>query len=151
MKPLNISLLLQVVEMSKPDYVEPFQTKMSTYLKDAKVNLKDLKVLVEECNKKFIATMRFLSFKPRDCKLADAQPKDFFCIWSPFCTDYKNAWKKEQAKVSAELLKAERQRLSLRTEKMRNFTTKPIQKNGLKERMLARKKNRDPPAGGANK
>ena len=143
---------MQVVDQSKLDYVEPFQTKMSTFLKEAKVNLVDLKVLVEECNKKFVTTMRFVAFKPRDCKLADAQPKDFFCIWSPFCTDYKNAWKKEQAKVSAELLKAERQRLSLRTEKMRNFTTKPIQKNGLKERMLARKKNRDPATGGgANK
>ena len=76
-------------------------------------------------------------------QLADGQPKDFFCIWSPFCTDYKNSWKKEQAKISAELLKAERKKMSMKTEKMRNFTTKPTTKGGLKERMMMRKKNRD--------
>jgi len=133
----------KVVNQSKPDYVEPFQTKMSNFLKEAKDNLVELKVLVEECNKKFIITMKYYSFKPKDCKLADAQPKDFFCIWSPFCTDYKNSWKKEQAKISAELLKAERKKMSMKTEKMRNFTTKPTTKGGLKERMMMRKGDRD--------
>ena len=59
----------QVVNQSKPDYVEPFQTKMSNFLKEAKDNLVELKVLVEECNKKFIITMKYYSFKPKDCKV----------------------------------------------------------------------------------
>ena len=76
----------KVVKESDPDNVEPFQAKMSVFLKDAKVNLTDLETLVEDCSKKFIATMKFYMFKPKDCSLNDAQPKDFFNVWSPFCT-----------------------------------------------------------------
>ena len=40
--------------------------------------------------------MKFYKFIPKKGKLEDAKPEDFFCLWYPFCDDYKNLWKKEQ-------------------------------------------------------
>jgi len=130
----------KVVKESEPDFVEPFKTKMAKFLEEAKVSLKDLQKLVQDCNNNFHVTMAFFAFKPKSCTLAEAQPSDFFSIWSPFCTDYKNAWKKEQAKAAAEALKEERRRISTKLEPMKNFKTKPTEPNGLKARMMERKK-----------
>ena len=130
----------KVVAESAQDYVEPFKTKMTAFLEEANVSLKELKTLVNDCSILFFGTMKFYLFKPKDGNINEAQPKDFFSIWSPFCTDYKNAWKKEQAKIAAEMLKEERKRITMKTEKLRNFKTKPIEPNGFKQRMLERKR-----------
>ena len=69
---------------------------MTEFLESAEVQLKELCDLVEDCSTKFVDCMKFYKFVPKKGKLEDAKPEDFFCLWYPFCDDYKNLWKKEQ-------------------------------------------------------
>ena len=70
--------------------------QMTEFLESAEVQLKELCDLVEDCSTKFVDCMKFYKFVPKKGKLEDAKPEDFFCLWYPFCDDYKNLWKKEQ-------------------------------------------------------
>ena len=114
---------------------------MNKFIEEANNNLKDLNDLIKDCSSKFILTMKFFRFKPKDgSKVETAQPKDFFCTWLPFCQDYKNFWKREQLKIEKELLKEERMRIKLKTGNLKDFKVEPIKPNGLKEKYLKYKK-----------
>merc|ERR1712083_724650 len=93
---------------------------------DATGSLKDIEDLVEECSRRF-----------KDSKLD--QPKDFFSVWLPFCRDYKNLWKREQAKIAKEIIREERMRHRLKTENLKDFKTQPTKPKGLKDRINKRK------------
>jgi len=52
---------------------------------------------------RFIATLKFYQFQAKGkSNLADVAPKDFFPLWSPFCSDFKDIWKKEQQRLIKE-------------------------------------------------
>ena len=113
---------------------------MIKFLEEANSNIKDLDSLIKECSQKFLVTMKFFRFKPKEGKLENAQPKDFFCIWLPFCQDYKNFWKREQLRIEKELLKEERMRIKMKTSNLKDFKVEPIKPHGLKEKYLKYKK-----------
>ena len=117
-----------------PIFTHFFQEKMTKFVEEATTNLKDLNDLIKDCSSKFIITMKFFRFKPKDGRLEMAQPKDFFCTWQLFCHDYKNFWKKEQLKIEKELLKEERMKIKLKTGNLKDFKVEPIKPNGLKEK-----------------
>ena len=103
-------------------------------------DLKDLRDLVEDCAVKFIDCMRFYNFVPKKGKLENATPEDFFCIWYPFCSDYKNLWKKEQVRIQKELLKEERRQLQKKKESLKEgVEVKKTPAGGLKDKLLKRK------------
>lgn len=130
----------KVIAQSEPNYLEPFQEKMTKFLDEANDSIKDLSDLIKDCSSKFVMTMKFFRFKPKEGRLESAQPKDFFCFWLPFCLDYKNLWKREQLKIEKELLKEERMRIKMKTGNLKNFKVEPIKPNGLKEKYLKYKK-----------
>ena len=52
---------------------------------------------------RFKATMQFYQYQPKGgANDADVDPKDFFALWSPFCSDFKDIWKKEQQRLIKE-------------------------------------------------
>nr|CAD7579419.1 unnamed protein product [Timema californicum] len=52
---------------------------------------------------KFKAAMVFYQYQPKGgIKPDEVDPKDFFFLWSPFCTDFKDIWKKEQQRIIKE-------------------------------------------------
>merc|ERR1719347_966900 len=110
---------LKVFENSPEELKEPFNAKMTEFLESAEVQLKELCDLVEDCSNKFVDCMKFYKFVPKKGKLEDAKPEDFFCLWYPFCDDYKNLWKKEQVRIQKDLLKIERQKLKMKKESLR--------------------------------
>ena len=110
---------------------------MAKCLQDASGSLKDLEDLVHECSGKFKDTKKFYKYAPKDSKLD--QPKDFFSVWLPFCRDYKNLWKKEQARIAKEIIREERMRHRLKTENLKDFKTQPTKPKGLKDRINKRK------------
>ena len=131
----------KVVKESEANYLEPFQEKMNKFIDEANDNIKELNSLIKECSRKFILTMKFFRFKPKDgSRVETAQPKDFFCTWSPFCQDYKNLWKREQLLIEKEILKQERMRIKMSTSKLRDFKVEPIKPHGLKEKYLKYKR-----------
>merc|ERR1719318_643938 len=130
---------LKVFENSPEDLKEPFNKKMTEFLESAEVQLKELCDLVEDCSSKFVDCMKFYKFVPKKGKLEDAKPEDFFCMWYPFCDDYKNLWKKEQVRIQKELLKLERQKLKMKKESLQNVEVKKTPAGGLKDKLLRRK------------
>jgi len=131
---------IKVFENSPEDLKEPFNTKMSEFLESAEVQLKELCDLVEDCSTKFTDCMKFYKFVPKKGKLDDAKPEDFFCMWYPFCDDYKNLWKKEQVRIQKDLLKIERQKLKQKKESLReNVEVKKTPAGGLKDRLMKRR------------
>jgi len=136
----------KIVSESDETHKEPFQTKMNEFLEKADVDLKDLCDLLNDCKKKFFECMKFYKWTPKKGKLDDAKPEDFFSIWHPFCSDYKNMWKKEQAKVQKEMLKEERQKHREKKESLQNVEVKKTPVGGLKAK-LQRRKTRNSTAG----
>ncbi|TRY63309.1 hypothetical protein TCAL_13592 [Tigriopus californicus] len=129
-----------VVENTDEDHLEPFKEKMDKFLHQAEGQLKDLDELVSECSKRFVRTMQYYQFSPKDTKnLDEVQPKDFFTFWHPFCEDYKNLWKREQVRIEKEIIKAERLRHRQKKENLKSFKTEAVKPRGLKEKMLRRK------------
>jgi len=94
---------------------------------------------VEDCEKRFIDTMKFYKFMPKKGKIEEAKPADFFCLWYPFCNDYKNLWKKEQVRIQKDLLKEERQRHKKKKESLQNVEIKKTPVGGLKAKLQRRK------------
>lgn len=91
----------KIVDASAAVHVDPFKEKMTKFLSNAHVQIKDLHDLVDECSNKFMDTKRYYKFTPKDPR--KCQPIDFFSLWLPFCQKYKQLWKKEQAKITKEI------------------------------------------------
>jgi hypothetical protein len=51
---------------------------------------------------RFKAAMQFYQYQPKGGANDDVDPKDFFALWSPFCSDFKDIWKKEQQRLIKE-------------------------------------------------
>lgn len=45
---------------------------------------------------RFVGVLTFYQFQAPGGKLEDVEPKDFFSLWTPFCSDFKDLWKKEE-------------------------------------------------------
>ena len=129
----------KIFEKSPEELKEPFNTKMVEFVNTAEVQLTDLIELVEDCEKRFVNTMKFYKFMPKKGKVEEAKPADFFCLWYPFCNDYKNLWKKEQVRIQKELLKEERQRHKKKKESLQNVEIKKTPVGGLKAKLQRRK------------
>lgn len=76
--------------------LEVFKDKMTTFLNAAEEKLKTENENLEECRSKFIATVRFYQYSPKCGKLEECEPKEFFSLWTSFCCDFKDIFKKEE-------------------------------------------------------
>lgn len=76
--------------------MEIFEEKMTTFLTAAEDKLKTERENLEECRNKFIATVKFYQYSPKCGKIDECEPKEFFSLWTSFCTDFKDIYKKEE-------------------------------------------------------
>ena len=132
----------KVYENSPEELQEPFNSRMTEFIDSAEVQLKELRDLVEECAVKFYDCKKFYNFAPKKGKIESATPEEFFCIWYPFCLDYKNLWKKEQVRIQKEMLKRERLIMQKKKESLKNVDIKKTPATGLKAKLLERKKTK---------
>lgn len=92
----------KVIEQSSEENLQPFKDKMTTFLERAEKQLHAEKENLSECQIKFVSTMKFYQFTPKSGALEDCSPKEFFDLWSQFCRDFKDIWKKEEQKIIKE-------------------------------------------------
>ncbi|PNF17727.1 hypothetical protein B7P43_G07384 [Cryptotermes secundus] len=93
----------KVIAASTEENVQPFKDKMNKFLTSAKKQLTGEIENLEECKMKFKTTMQFYQYHPKGGVNEDeVDPKDFFALWSPFCSDFKDIWKKEQQRLIKE-------------------------------------------------
>ncbi|KAL1139643.1 hypothetical protein AAG570_006621 [Ranatra chinensis] len=96
----------KVIEDSLEENLQPFKGKMESFVSTAKKQVSDEKESLEDCKQKFLAVLKFYHIQPKgSTKLDEMAPKDFFPFWGPFCSDFKDLWKKEQQRMIKEKLK----------------------------------------------
>ncbi|XP_039751017.1 formin-2 isoform X2 [Pararge aegeria] len=110
--------------------LDVFKDKMTTFLNAAEEKLKTENENMCECRSKFIATVKFYQYSPRNGKIEDCEPKEFFSLWTSFCTDFKDIFKKEEQIAIKEKLKETKK---LQCERKAN--TQPKKEGGLKARL----------------
>lgn len=76
--------------------LEVFKDKMTAFLNAAGEKLKTENDNLSECKNKFIATVKFYQYSPKCGKVEDCEPKEFFSLWTSFCSDFKDIYKKEE-------------------------------------------------------
>lgn len=92
----------KVIENATPENLQPFKEKMTTFLENAKKRLTTEMENLDECKNKFISVVKFYNFKPKSGTLETFPPNDFFDLWVPFCTDFKDIFKKELIRLEKE-------------------------------------------------
>jgi hypothetical protein len=78
---------------------EPFKSRIEQFVKIANDELKDEQGHFEECLKTFRQTVLKFCVRPKTGE-NDVEPDYFFSLWFKFCTDLKDAWKRELQKLS---------------------------------------------------
>ena len=97
-----------ISERASEEVKEPFDGKMRNFIAKAQAQIKNLKEDVEETFVKFVDCMKYYKYAPKKGKLEDVKPTEFLDSWYIFSDDFKNAWKKEQLQIRAELAKKEK-------------------------------------------
>ncbi|XP_061380835.1 formin-2 isoform X1 [Danaus plexippus] len=110
--------------------LEVFKDKMTAFLNAAGEKLKTENDNLSECKNKFIATVKFYQYSPKCGKVEDCEPKEFFSLWTSFCSDFKDIYKKEEQIAIKEKLKETKK---LQCERKAN--TQPKKEGGLKARL----------------
>ncbi|CAH2076213.1 unnamed protein product, partial [Iphiclides podalirius] len=110
--------------------LEVFSEKMNTFLDAAEEKLKSESDNLEECRARFIATMKFYQYTPKCGKMEDCEPKEFFSLWTSFCSDFKDIFKKEEQIAIKEKLKETK-----KLQEERKSLTQPKKEGGLKARL----------------
>ncbi|XP_021933478.1 formin-2 isoform X2 [Zootermopsis nevadensis] len=125
----------KVLAASTEDNIQPFKGKMEKFLGSAKKQLAGELENLEECKQKFKATMQFYHYQPKGgANEDDVDPKDFFALWSPFCSDFKDIWKKEQQR----LIKEKTQEAKRIKQKKLDIQKSKRGEGGLKSKVLRR-------------
>ncbi|GBP80015.1 Protein cappuccino, partial [Eumeta japonica] len=110
--------------------LEVFKEKMNTFLNTAEEKLKMENENLEDCRNKFITTVKFYQYTPKGVKPEECEPKDFFCLWTSFCSDFKDMYKKEEQNAMKEKLKETKKQ-----QEERKSLTQPKKEGGLKSRL----------------
>ncbi|XP_039284792.1 formin-2 isoform X2 [Nilaparvata lugens] len=125
-----------VISASLEENLQPFKDKMEKFVATAKKQLSDEFENLQECKRKFRATLKFYQFQPKgNMKEEDVAPKDFFIFWAPFCSDFKDFWKKEQQRLVKEKLKELQKKQQIRKTEVKKGKR---EEGGLKSKFLKR-------------
>ncbi|XP_063362544.1 protein cappuccino-like [Cydia amplana] len=112
--------------------IDVFEDKMGTFLTAAEEKLKTEHENLEECRSKFFATVKFYQYTPKVGKLEDCEPKEFFSLWTSFCSDFKDIYKKEEQIAIKEKLKEAKKH---QEERKSQAIVQPKKEGGLKARL----------------
>ncbi|XP_045485384.1 formin-like protein 6 isoform X2 [Pieris rapae] len=112
--------------------IEVFKDKMTTFIDAAEEKLKTEDENLSECKNKFISTVKFYQYKPRCGSVDDCEPKEFFSLWTSFCSDFKDIFKKEEQLAIKEKLKETKKMHEVRKAQT---VTQPKKEGGLKARL----------------
>ncbi|KAG8232947.1 hypothetical protein J437_LFUL013375 [Ladona fulva] len=124
----------KVIASSNEEHLQPFKEKMEAFLTEGQKQLTDEFDNLEECKQKFLTVMKFYQYVPKGTKISEVPPKDFFALWSPFCKEFKDIWKKEQQRVMKEKVQEAKRK---QEEKKKSLTVKTVKKEegGLKSKL----------------
>lgn len=131
--------IARVVRESTLETTEPFKTNMTKFVNKAEVDLNEQKNSLLDAQKRFHQCTSYFAVKPKPGEGPFLNPKDFFGLWSVFCQEFKDLWKREQQRIMKEKVDVAQRRVKqLQEEKKTALTTTPKTKSGLKAKLASR-------------
>jgi hypothetical protein len=123
------SVLVQTEsDASKSPLLEPFQSKINMFLNEANEECDEQDESLVKCRDRFRKLVDIYCIKPKSTD-TEVTPEYFFSIWSTFCVDFKDAWKRESQKLNKQRMKhLNEKRKQIRT---KNTEVKPIEKKSI--------------------
>ncbi|KAK7153487.1 hypothetical protein R3I93_011413 [Phoxinus phoxinus] len=123
----------QVCENSADEHLQPFKDKMETFISTAQSEYASEDDRLRAAQDSFQDMVTFFGLKPKSGE-KDVSPNYVFMLWYEFCSDFKNAWNRENKRISKERLK-EAQKTVQKITAEKKVETKKINENSLKERL----------------
>ncbi|GBN26758.1 Formin-2 [Araneus ventricosus] len=128
----------KILNSSDEEHQQPLKETMQAFLEKAFAETRMQMENLERCKLKFKATQKFFKFMPKSNNESE-WPKEFFTVWLPFCSEFKDIWKKEQKLKIAEQKRAEmvRKKIQELQEKQKaNIVLVKAKPTGLKARLM---------------
>lgn len=128
----------KVVKNSSPQFVEPFKEIMLTFFNKGHEEFKEQEENLKEAKSVFASLYKYYTVKPKSGE-KEVSPEYFFSLWSSFCHDFKDLWKKEQQYVAKLRIQQEELRLKqIREKKLQQPNTRVRQRGGLKDKLASK-------------
>ncbi|KAG8185502.1 hypothetical protein JTE90_019758 [Oedothorax gibbosus] len=96
----------KILSSSDEEHQQPLKDTMQTFLEKAFAETRLQMENLDICKIKFMSTQKFFKFQPKSNNESE-WPKEFFSLWTSFCSDFKDIWKKEQKIRMAEQKRVE--------------------------------------------
>ncbi|XP_066282778.1 formin-like isoform X3 [Branchiostoma lanceolatum] len=136
-----------VVNSSEDKYIQPFKDNMEIFVKKAQQEHKEQEDNLDACHKRFQQVVIFFGVRPRPGD-SEVTPPYFFSLWTAFCRDFKDIWKKEQnkhAKKKVETAKKKVQEMKEEKKSQVASTQRKARPGGLKAKLATKSKSIDVP------
>ncbi|RWS31951.1 protein cappuccino-like protein [Leptotrombidium deliense] len=131
---LKVNRVLESCTENSNAHEEPFKSRMQRFLEKAYESLKEQEDNLNECIKKFPEMIAFFKWKPKSSNQADAC-KEFFAIWLPFSSDFKDIFMKEiHRRIKLDVEKAKEKVKEQKSKKVPQ-TTRKSEPGGLKSKL----------------
>ncbi|XP_061163770.1 uncharacterized protein LOC133172931 [Saccostrea echinata] len=128
----------KVIKNSSPQYVQPFKDIMLTFFNKGQEEFKEQEENLKEAKSVFASLYMFYTVKPKSGE-KEVTPEYFFSLWSSFCHDFKDLWKKEQQYVAKLRVQQEELRLKqIREKKLQQPNTRVRRRGGLKDKLASK-------------
>ncbi|XP_078674685.1 uncharacterized protein LOC144912825 [Branchiostoma floridae x Branchiostoma belcheri] len=137
----------EVVNSSEDKYIQPFKDNMEIFIKKAQKEHKEQEDNLDSCQKRFQQVVIFFGVRPRPGD-TEVTPPYFFSLWTAFCRDFKDIWKKEQnkhAKKKVETAKKKVQEMKEEKKSQVASTQRKARPGGLKAKLVTKSKSIDVP------
>ncbi|XP_065564910.1 uncharacterized protein LOC136030141 isoform X2 [Artemia franciscana] len=95
----------KVIASSSKCRLQPFKDIMEGFFGKAQTTVSSTEEHLLKCRDSLYSVTKYYTYPAKNGEL---DPKDFFCIWSPFCNDFKAIWTREKNKIMQERLRLER-------------------------------------------
>ncbi|KAJ4939926.1 hypothetical protein JOQ06_029362 [Pogonophryne albipinna] len=123
----------KVCANSSEENLQPFKEKMAGFVSAAQTEHSAEEESLDLAQRSFQDTVSYFGVKPKSGE-KDVAPNLVFMLWYEFCNDFKNAWTRQNKKISKEKLKEAQENIKKITAEKR-VETKKINANSLKERL----------------
>ena len=129
----------RVFDESNPLRLQPFKDIMAEFVAKATKELKEQTENLSESRDKFNDIVAAFCYSIGKGKTVE--PTDFFAVWLPFISDFKDAWKREQQKAVKKIQAEARAKVKeVLVEKKTAVVTTQKKAGGLKDRLSQRKR-----------
>ncbi|XP_022329894.2 uncharacterized protein LOC111128535 isoform X2 [Crassostrea virginica] len=128
----------KVVKNSRPQFVEPFKDIMLSFFNKGHEEFQEQEENLKEAKTVFASLYKYYTVKPKSGE-KEVTPEYFFSLWSSFCHDFKDLWKKEQQYVAKLRIQQEELRVKqMREKKLQQPNTRVRRRGGLKDKLASK-------------